>query len=659
MSDPGLTRRGAAAPSSREQLAFSLYEAAELEHCILCTYLYAAFSLKQGEAEGLSAQESEAVQRWRRVLLGVATEEMGHAVAVWNITSALGVSPRVGRMNFPVDPGYLPADIVLKLAPFSPQSLQHFIHLERPMGSTEPEGEGFAPTLRYLRGGAAGEWLTPTPLNFDTVGDFYAMLVAELERFVATVGEAQAFCGDPALQISPADVPLEDAQRVLCLKTAKKVCAAIVKQGEGAPDHMEGSHFQQFTAIRDEYARLLAQNPTFAPAHPAAVNPVLRRPPQSEGRVWLDDPDAVATVDLANACYGLMLRLLAHAYRTPTGAEKSLCIDLAMGLMRAMTPLGERAARLPAGPSNPDLNAGVTFTALRDASALPAGPGAWQLFNERLGEFAAASARVAEGGDARARAAARVLADLAARAAGGAALAAASAAAAPSAAPAGPAAPTPASSTSGGVETVAGSALTLMFEAKRCIHARYCVTGAPNVFVGKVKGQWLHPDAMDVERLVEIAHACPSGAIRYHRHDGRPDEAPPPINLAVVREAGPYAFRGELVVDGAAAGTRATLCRCGASKNKPYCDNSHREIGFTATGEPASAENAVLDARNGALRIDPQLDGPLQVRGNLEILSGTGRVVARTSGVRLCRCGASANKPFCDNSHQRVGFRST
>ena len=218
---------------------------------------------------------------------------------------------------------------------------------------------------------------------------------------------------------------------------------------------------------------------------------------------------------------------------------------------------------------------------------------------------------------------------------------------------------TPASSTSGGVETVAGSALTLMFEAKRCIHARYCVTGAPNVFVGKVKGQWLHPDAMDVERLVEIAHACPSGAIRYHRHDGRPDEAPPPINLAVVREAGPYAFRGELVVDGAAAGTRATLCRCGASKNKPYCDNSHREIGFTATGEPASAENAVLDARNGALRIDPQLDGPLQVRGNLEILSGTGRVVARTNGVRLCRCGASANKPFCDNSHQRVGFRST
>jgi CDGSH-type Zn-finger protein len=58
------------------------------------------------------------------------------------------------------------------------------------------------------------------------------------------------------------------------------------------------------------------------------------------------------------------------------------------------------------------------------------------------------------------------------------------------------------------------------------------------------------------------------------------------------------------------------------------------------------------------LAIDPQTDGPLQVRGNLEIISGTGRVVARVQSARLCRCGASNNKPFCDNSHERVGFRS-
>ena len=67
----------------------------------------------------------------------------------------------------------------------------------------------------------------------------------------------------------------------------------------------------------------------------------------------------------------------------------------------------------------------------------------------------------------------------------------------------------------------------------------------------------------------------------------------------------------------------------------------------------------MLEERGGQVAIDPQLDGPLRVRGNLEITSGTGRVVSRVVQAALCRCGASANKPFCDGSHARVRFRST
>jgi CDGSH-type Zn-finger protein len=63
--------------------------------------------------------------------------------------------------------------------------------------------------------------------------------------------------------------------------------------------------------------------------------------------------------------------------------------------------------------------------------------------------------------------------------------------------------------------------------------------------------------------------------------------------------------------------------------------------------------------RDGPLTVDPQTDGPLLVRGNLEITSGTGRVVARLVQARLCRCGGSNNKPFCDGSHVRVGFKSS
>jgi CDGSH-type Zn-finger protein len=100
------------------------------------------------------------------------------------------------------------------------------------------------------------------------------------------------------------------------------------------------------------------------------------------------------------------------------------------------------------------------------------------------------------------------------------------------------------------------------------------------------------------------------------------------------------------------------LCRCGASKNKPYCDGSHHDVGFAASGEPATAQADMLEARGGPLDIEPQQDGPLQVRGNLEITSGTGRVVSRLTQARLCRCGGSSNKPFCDGTHARIGFRS-
>ena len=663
---------------TREHAFHALYEAAELEHNLMCTYLYAAFSLKDGEVDGLSAEEADAVKRWRSVLIKVAVEEMGHLTAVWNITAALGGAPRFGRTNFPLDPGLLPAGIVVKLAPFTPATLQHFVFLERPTGSTEKDGEGFAYDRAYVRGSDVRR-LIPMGLNYETVGDFYIALSKGLRELVSQFGEDGTFDGDPALQMSPNEIDLMGAKPVICLKTALAAFDAIVVQGEGAPSDSVGSHYQKFVAVREEYQRLLQKNPAFVPAHPAATNPVLRRPPRPEGRVWLENPEAIAVVDLANASYGLMLRLLAYAYALPgPSAEKALSVDLAICLMRAVVPLAERAARLPAGPSNPACHAGMSFTALRDNAALPPGRAARRFFVERFGQLAEVGESLRSCGDPRAIAAADLLASLAKRATRGfdlskAAPAGASAAAgrAPgaggvSAAGAGSAAGGASKSTDGatstvvnGIETAVGQKMALSFETKRCIHARFCVTGAPNVFLANVKGPWIHPDAMEVERVVEVAHACPSGAITYHRLDGVHDEPAPPVNLAGIREAGPYAFRGQLQIDGEPAGFRATLCRCGASKNKPFCDSSHHDVGFSATGEPPSGKTDMLAVRDGALAIDPEINGPLAVRGNLEITSGTGRVVARVTTARLCRCGGSSTKPFCDGTHAKIGFKST
>jgi CDGSH-type Zn-finger protein/uncharacterized Fe-S cluster protein YjdI len=655
---------------TREMAMHALYEAAELEHNLMCTYLYAAFTLRDGVAEGLTPEEAEAVSRWRRSLIRVAVEEMQHLAAVWNITSALGGAPRIGRTNFPLDPGMLPAGIVVKLAPFSPETLQHFVFLERPAGSTEVDGEGFVYERNYIRGSDYAH-LTPMGINYDTVGDFYTALSNGLKSMVAQYGEAVTFAGDPALQLSQNEINMAGCRPVICVKTALAAFDAIVVQGEGAPADSADSHYQKFLSIREEYRALMAKNPDFSPAFPAATNPVLRRPPRPEGRVWLENPEVIAVVDLANASYGLMVRLLAYAYALPgPSVEKSLAADLAIGLMQATVPLAERAARLPAGPSNPHCHGGMSFTALRDASALPPGRGARRFFVERFAQLADAAEKLRSCGDARASMAADLLAKLSTRAARGFDLGAAPASSAQAAVGSASASPAAASvlqsstahaapAITNGIETAPGQKLDLLFETKRCIHARFCVTGAPDVFLANVQGPWLHPDAMEVERIVEIAHACPSGAIQYHRTDGAHDETAPPVNLASIRESGPYAFRGQLELDGDPIGFRATLCRCGASKNKPFCDSSHHEVGFNATGEPAGARADALAVRNGVLAIDPQLNGPLSIRGNLEITSGTGRVVSRVTAAKLCRCGGSATKPFCDGTHARIGFKSS
>jgi len=646
--------------SGREQLVHALYEAAELEHNLMCTYLYAAFSLRRGTDEGLQPAESEAVDRWRSLMLQVAVEEMGHLAAVWNITSALGGAPRVGRMNFPLDAGYLPAGIVVKLAPFNAATLQHFIYLERPQGSAEAEGAGFAPERQFTRGNPAAH-LTPMSMDYDTVGLFYQTLKQGLVALVQKQGESRTFSGDPALQLAGGDYGFPEAKPVKCLQTALAAFDSIVAQGEGSPADAEHSHFRKFLAIRGEFQALRAANAGFQPAYPAATNPVLRRPPRPEGRVWLENPQAVATVDLANASYGLTLRLLAYAYAVP-GEQRSLksfVADLGIGLMRTLTLLGEYAARLPAGPSNPDCHAGVSFTALRDSAALPVGAAAEAFFVERLDEFAHAGRELAAGGEPRLGQAAELLRGLAARAAARfARVTVTGAAAAAVSAPAATASAASLAPPDAALEVVSGREIEIQFQAHRCIHSRFCVTGAPRVFLANVKGPWIHPDDMPVERLVEVAHACPSGAIQYRRLDGRPGETAPPVNLAAVREAGPYAFRGDLRLDGKAAGYRLTLCRCGASRHKPYCDGSHHDAGFAATGEPPTTQADMLAVRDGILAIDPTPDGPLQVRGNLEIISGTGRVVARLDSARLCRCGGSQSKPFCDGTHARIGFRS-
>jgi CDGSH-type Zn-finger protein/uncharacterized Fe-S cluster protein YjdI len=209
------------------------------------------------------------------------------------------------------------------------------------------------------------------------------------------------------------------------------------------------------------------------------------------------------------------------------------------------------------------------------------------------------------------------------------------------------------------LETVEGQKATITFDSHRCIHARRCVMGEPGVFKANVEGPWIDADAADPEALMRVARNCPSGAIHVSRKDGGAEEGPPVANIVIVRENGPLAFHADLRINGEEVGFRATLCRCGLSRNKPWCDNSHINGGFVATGEPVSRESELkITDLVGPVEVKPVVHGPLMVTGRLEVESGTGRNVERVEKAWFCRCGHSSKKPFCDGTHKAVGFQA-
>ncbi|WP_424982662.1 CDGSH iron-sulfur domain-containing protein [Maritalea sp. S77] len=201
--------------------------------------------------------------------------------------------------------------------------------------------------------------------------------------------------------------------------------------------------------------------------------------------------------------------------------------------------------------------------------------------------------------------------------------------------------------------------IRIEFDGKKCIHARRCVLGLPKVFDTSAKGQWMFPDHAAATDIAKVVESCPSGALKYQAKKLDISESVQPINTAKLWENGPVEYRGRLEIAGQEKMNRAVICRCGKSKNKPFCDNSHIDA-FQATGEVAPKADAdkFADDRGGEVKLNPVKNGPLMVSGNLEVVSGSGRRIACGEKFAMCRCGASKNKPFCDGSHKEIGFEA-
>lgn len=208
-----------------------------------------------------------------------------------------------------------------------------------------------------------------------------------------------------------------------------------------------------------------------------------------------------------------------------------------------------------------------------------------------------------------------------------------------------------------------GNSVDVTWDKDLCIHVAECGAAKNELFI-MGRDPWCSPDIVELKDVSDVVKRCPSGALSYQsKTEGLDNETPQETNTLHVTNNGPYFLRGDLEftdTEDTSEGVqfRAALCRCGKSENKPFCDNSHEKAGFRdygAVGDPGDE----LEATGGKVKVQAFPDGPLKLDGNLTVTNGSGQKAWSGTTIFLCRCGASDNKPFCDGSHNKIGFKTS
>jgi hypothetical protein len=390
-----------------------LTEVAELEHQLLCSYLFLVYSLKGAGEPGMTDEQAAVVAGWRQQISVVASQEMLHLTLANNILSAVGSAPHFLRPNLPQAMSrYYPPGYVLELKPFSLEQLDWAISYESANEQDRCPGAAVPQPASAGMRGTSGL----------TIGELYEQIALLLVILSDTLGEQTLFIGDPAKQTTTAavsavfgtadlagqQVPL--LTPVFDLNSALIAINTIVVQGEGAssdwlvfrekiapalqfPAIETLSHEKVFCAIRGQYAAMSVAAPEFAPVRPVVPNPYPAggvAPDAGAGVTVFDEPLAVNLSRLFDRLYGLMLRMLARAFAP--GDESSFgtselmqqAIRLMVYIIGGVGGVGDRLAQVPAFADGRPGNAGPSFTWDSTDVLIPQQNAAWIGFSEEM-----------------------------------------------------------------------------------------------------------------------------------------------------------------------------------------------------------------------------------------------------------------------------------
>jgi CDGSH-type Zn-finger protein/truncated hemoglobin YjbI len=662
------TRGGLASPEApfviehREALVYMLCEAAELEHAIMCQYLFAAFSLKQSVDEGLTEAELAAVRRWRQQISHVAAQEMLHLALVHNVLSAIGAAPHLSRPNLPAPASHYPAGVQLALLPFGEAALQHFMFLERPEGMDLADAAGLAAVGRAVPVMNERD-IVPQVQDFATIGHLYRSIEAGLAHLAELHGEDWLFVGPPRAQATAGHFGWPELVAVTDLASAQHALEEILEQGEGPRGDWRDAHFGQFVAILDEYQQLTEANPDFDPVRPVLAANV--RPAERDTAVALiGDPLTARVADLFNVGYEILLQLFERffAHTEETDTQLTILADASIGLMlRVIKPLGDLITTLPAGDQHPGMTAGPSFELFYESDYLmPHREAAWALLAERLDEAAwlcdelvAGRGKELSGQLAPVLDAMREISrTLAAQLPPGSAHARLGTA--------------PARLGPGDLDALLGRARELAD-----VVAARAPGGAPDGLAGvfaaaqaivaqAASGQDCapHDQALIVPRLVDSVLRPLAGAL------GAEPSSPARAGAAAepAAPAGGAAAPTERVWELAKAATvlRTRLGQAGgcppqlAEATAALQDLAARLV----PPAPAAARQAELWRLQAGLpaSVQAERDGPYLVTNVPRLVDHLGAASRPAPQLALCRCGESAIKPLCDGSHARAGF---
>jgi Ferritin-like len=383
--------------TTREELIFLLCEASELEHLLMCEYLFAAFSLKETVEEGLTPEQVDAVRRWERVITGVAVQEMLHLAQASNLLTSIGGMPHFRRPNLPQRARYYPPEVQLALMPFSENALRHFIYLERPEEMTDQDAPEFDLVGASFADARGGE-LVPVAQNFATVGLLYRAVEQGMLVLATRYGEEQLFVGPPNAQATGDYFRWPELVAVTDLFSAGQAIEFIVEQGEGARGDWQEAHYGRFLKVLDEYLTFKREDPSFDPARPAVPARVRLPRDVAEGPL-ISDTRTAAVSDLFNGCYEVLIEVLLRFFVHEGEGEAELAVlsDVAVeSMFTVIAPLGRLLTRLPVGPESPGKTAGPTFDIFRRSYLLPHRAAAWIILRERLYELADGCAEIAQ-----------------------------------------------------------------------------------------------------------------------------------------------------------------------------------------------------------------------------------------------------------------------